>query len=81
MEVKENFSIRDCNHAYPVFCKSAAGVEFVQMNISFTMTKEAYEILNELGFDFLTNIKEAVKDVYFEVCRCMFDMKDEDSLE
>lgn len=81
MEAKENFSIKDCNYAFPVFCKSAAGVEFVKMNISFTMTKEAYNTLNDLGFDFLTNTKEAVKDVYFDVCRCMFDAAAEDNVE
>lgn len=81
MKVKENFSIRDCNYAFPVFCKSAAGVEFVQMNISFTMTKDAFEKLDELGYDFLTNTKEAVRDVYFEVCRCSFDSEDEDNVE
>lgn len=81
MEVKENFSIKDCNYAFPVFCKSAAGVEFVKMNISFTMTKDAYETLDVLGYDFLTNTKEAVRDVYFEACRCMFDSEDEDNVE
>lgn len=81
MTVKENSSIKDCNYAFPIYCKSAAGVEFVQMNISFTMTKEAFEVLDELGFDFLMNTKEAVREVYFEICRCMFDTEEEDDVE
>lgn len=76
MEVKENFSIKDCNYAFPVFCKSVAGVEFVQMNISLTMTKEAFETLDSLGYDFVKNTKDSIKEVYFEVMRCKFDNDD-----
>lgn len=72
----DNLSIRDLNRAYPVYCKSAAGVEFVQMNISFTMTKEAFEVLDSLGYDFVKNTKDSIKEVYFEVMRCKFDNDD-----
>lgn len=76
MVVKENCSIRDLNRAYPVYCKSEADVEFVQMNISFTMTKEAFEVLDSFGYDFVKNTKDSIKEVYFEIMRCKFDTDD-----
>lgn len=76
MVVKENCSIRDLNRAYPVFCKSAAGIEFVQMNISFTMAKEVFETLDSLGYDFVKNTKDSIRELYFEVMRCKFDTDD-----
>lgn len=76
MIVKENCSIRDLNRAYPIYCKSEADVEFVQMNISFTMTKEAFETLDSFGYDFVKNTKDSIKEVYFDVMRCKFDTDD-----